>query len=68
MSENQGGISMRFVQRMVMHTESSVCVVCGCGQQCGPYYGLHATEKARDFMDTHDCPLRPEQRTGDEPV
>ena len=57
---------MRFVQPMVMHPESSVFVTCGCGQSFGPYFGLKATEKARDFMETHPCPLKPEQRTGDE--
>lgn len=67
MSEREG-LSVRFVQPLVMHAESSVFVMCGCGQQFGPYFGLNASEKARDFMNTHPCHLRPEQRTGDETV
>lgn len=68
MTRERDGISVRFVQPMVMHPESSVYVMCGCGQSFGPYFGLNATEKARAFMNDHACPLRPEQRTGDEPI
>lgn len=61
------GISMRFTQPMVFDPKSHVFVLCGCGQSFD-YFGLLAGEKARAFMETHPCSLKPAQRTGDEPV
>ena len=52
-------ISMRFTQSMVMHPESSVFVMCGCGQSFGPYFGVDANEQARAFMDSHPCRFKP---------
>lgn len=69
------GISMRFVQPMVLHPESSVSVVCGCGKSFD-YFGVDATQKVAAFMHDHDCKLMrlaaegmiSAQRLGDEPV